>query len=184
MASAGQAQAQSSQPTHFSRPSGCRLSWCRPWKRGWVGTLTSGYSSVTTRVNIVVKVTPKPAILSLMLAGRSSPSGLVSGWSATADLLLGRRLRAAVAGGCAGGHDAWRAVGAVRALRIGRALIERPRGADERLARQRRHRVPAGERVERLGGLLVPGRLEGGLAALVRLVGEQQADHQNGQAGD
>src|SRR4051794_28086353 len=151
MASAGQAQAQSSQPTHFSRPSGCRLSWCRPWKRGWVGTLTSGYSSVTTRVNMVVKVTPKPAILSLMLAGRSSPSGLLSGRSATADLLLGRRLRAALADGGAGGHEGGRAVAAVRAQRIGCAPLERARRADERLTRQRRHRVSAGERVERLG---------------------------------
>ena len=36
MASAGQAQAHSSQPTHFSSPSGQRLSWWRPWKRGAV----------------------------------------------------------------------------------------------------------------------------------------------------
>ena len=28
---AGQAHAHSSQPTHFSSPSGCRLSWWRPW---------------------------------------------------------------------------------------------------------------------------------------------------------
>src|SRR5689334_23314851 len=46
---------------HFSSPSGCRFSWCRPWYRGAVGTLTSGYSSVTTFVNMVANVTPKPA---------------------------------------------------------------------------------------------------------------------------
>src|ERR1019366_2912452 len=60
MASAGQAQAHSSQPMHFSRPSGCRLSWWRPWYRGWVGRLTSGYSSVSNARNIVANVTPKP----------------------------------------------------------------------------------------------------------------------------
>src|SRR3954471_6982839 len=60
MASAGQAQAHSSQPTHFSRPSGCRFSTCRPWYRGLVCLGTSGYSSVVTFLNIVAKVTPKP----------------------------------------------------------------------------------------------------------------------------
>src|SRR6476659_8917515 len=62
MASAGQAQAHSSQPMHFSSPSGQRLSWCRPWKRGAVGFFSNGYSSVTTFLNIVRKVTPNPAI--------------------------------------------------------------------------------------------------------------------------
>ncbi len=47
---------------HFSRPSGQRLSWCRPWNRGAVGFFSKGYSSVTTFLNIVRKVTPKPAI--------------------------------------------------------------------------------------------------------------------------
>src|SRR3954447_15912142 len=61
MASAGQAQAHSSQPTHFSRPSGQRLSWWRPWKRGAVGFFSNGYCSVTTLRNIVRKVTPNPA---------------------------------------------------------------------------------------------------------------------------
>src|SRR5918997_4767315 len=60
MASAGQAQAHSSQPTHFSRPSGCRLSTCRPWYRGLVTLGTSGYSSVVTLRKICAKVTPKP----------------------------------------------------------------------------------------------------------------------------
>src|SRR5450759_182636 len=60
MASAGQAQAHSSQPMHFSSPSGQRLSWWRPWKRGAVGSMTSGYSTVSTFLNIVRKVTPKP----------------------------------------------------------------------------------------------------------------------------
>src|SRR5881397_70188 len=46
---------------HFSRPSGQRLSWCRPWKRGAVGSFSKGYCSVTTFRNIVRKVTPNPA---------------------------------------------------------------------------------------------------------------------------
>src|ERR1017187_1430895 len=45
---------------HFSRPSGHRLSWCRPWYRGAVGGLTSGYSTVSTLRNICRKVTANP----------------------------------------------------------------------------------------------------------------------------
>src|SRR6516162_3227204 len=62
MASAGQAQAHSSQPMHFSSPSGHRLSWWWPWNRGAVGFLTSGYSTVSTFLNISWKVTPNPLI--------------------------------------------------------------------------------------------------------------------------
>src|SRR5580692_4326946 len=62
MASAGQAQAHSSQPMHFSSPSGYRLSWWWPWNRGAVGRLSSGYSTVSTFRNISVKVTPNPLI--------------------------------------------------------------------------------------------------------------------------
>ena len=68
MASAGQAHAHSSQPMHFSRPSGQRLSWWRPWKRGAVGSFSNGYCSVTTFLNIVLKVTPNPAIGSQRLS--------------------------------------------------------------------------------------------------------------------
>src|SRR6516225_7985841 len=60
MASAGQAQAHSSQPMHFSSPSGQRFSWWRPWKRGAVGFFSSGYWTVSTFRNICRKVTPKP----------------------------------------------------------------------------------------------------------------------------
>src|ERR1700757_705096 len=60
MASAGQAQAHSSQPMHFSRPSGQRLSWWRPWNRGAVGFFSSGYWTVSTFWNIVLKVVPNP----------------------------------------------------------------------------------------------------------------------------
>src|SRR5699024_11714220 len=60
MASAGQAQPHSSHPMHFSSPSAHRFSWCLPWKRGAVGRLTSGYSTVGTFLNMVWKVTPNP----------------------------------------------------------------------------------------------------------------------------
>ena len=62
MASAGQAQAHSSQPMHFSSPSGQRLSWWRPWNRGAVGLFSSGYWTVSTFRNICRKVTPNPLI--------------------------------------------------------------------------------------------------------------------------
>src|ERR1700678_698080 len=62
MASAGQAQAHSSQPMHFSSPSGQRFSWWCPWNRGAVGRLSSGYSTVSTFRNISWKVTPNPLI--------------------------------------------------------------------------------------------------------------------------
>src|SRR5690242_12669420 len=60
MASAGQAQAHSSQPMHFSSPSGHRLSWWWPWNRGAVGRFSSGYITVSTFRNISRKVTPNP----------------------------------------------------------------------------------------------------------------------------
>src|SRR5882757_1318239 len=60
MASAGHAQAHSSQPMHFSSPSGHRFSWWRPWNRGAVGFFSSGYWTVSTFLNICRKVTPKP----------------------------------------------------------------------------------------------------------------------------
>src|ERR1700722_12232652 len=47
---------------HFSSPSGHRLSWCRPWNRGAVGNFSSGYMTVSTFWNIVLKVTPNPLI--------------------------------------------------------------------------------------------------------------------------
>src|ERR671923_1491703 len=60
MASAGHAHAHSSQPTHFSSPSGHRLSWWRPWKRGAVGFFTSGYWTVSLFMNIWWNETPNP----------------------------------------------------------------------------------------------------------------------------
>src|SRR6201984_2996863 len=75
MASAGQAQAHSSHPMHFSSPSGHRLSWWWPWNRGAVGFLTSGCSTVSTFRNISWKVTPNP----LIGLRKSSTSDLLSG---------------------------------------------------------------------------------------------------------
>src|SRR5919202_2341507 len=78
MASAGHAQAHSSQPTHFSRPSGHRLSWWRPWKRGAVAFFSNGYCSVTTLRNVVRKVTPKPATGSQNCSRRLATDRLLS----------------------------------------------------------------------------------------------------------
>src|SRR3954452_16869096 len=66
MASAGQAQAHSSHPMHFSRPSGCRLRMCRPWERGAATGCSNGYFVVTTLRNMCAKVTPKPLTESVM----------------------------------------------------------------------------------------------------------------------
>src|ERR1700753_523668 len=79
MASAGQAQAHSSQPMHFSRPSGHRLSWWWPWNRGAVGRLSSGYSTVSTFLNISVKVTPKPLTGSRMSLSQLGTCDLLAG---------------------------------------------------------------------------------------------------------
>src|SRR5215831_19855191 len=93
MASAGQAHAHSSQPMHFSSPSGQRLSWCRPWNRGAVGRFSSGYWTVSTFRNICRKVTPNP------LTGFRK--------SGTGDLLDGTARNGVWIGRCAswaGGH--------------------------------------------------------------------------------
>src|SRR5690349_6404055 len=84
---------------HFSRPSGHRFSWCRPWNRGAVGFFSKGYSSVTTFRNIVRKVTPNPATgsqnccfrvgISLLLAGDGPDGGVGRGLAGG----LGRRHR-------------------------------------------------------------------------------------------
>src|SRR3982750_530200 len=101
---------------------------------------------------MVVKVTPKPATLSRMVADRcSSPRSLARSArspepSATAHLL------AVLAGP---GDVVPRAGG--------------PRRAHEGLPGQRRDRVSTGERVEALGGHLVPARLQRRLPPLVRL---------------
>src|SRR6266851_2954621 len=95
MASAGQAQAHSSQPIHFSSPSGQRLSWWRPWKRGAVGFVSSGYWTVSTFRNICRKVTPKP-----LTGFRKSSTGDLGGGSGlgrargTCGAARRRRLRA------------------------------------------------------------------------------------------
>src|SRR2546423_10914705 len=60
MQSAGQAAAHSEQPTHFSSPvSSKRWSLWRPRKRGYTGTFSSGYWTVTgpstMRMNVVLR---------------------------------------------------------------------------------------------------------------------------------
>src|SRR6478609_1310143 len=97
MASAGQAQAHSSQPMHFSSPSGHRLSWWWPWNRGAVGRLSSGYSTVSTLRNISVKVTPNPLtglIRSLMksLIGLGTCDLLTGGLVVEADTVVVRQV--------------------------------------------------------------------------------------------
>src|SRR4249919_913795 len=64
MQSAGQAAAQSEQPTHFSSPFSCVWSRCRPRKRGYTGRLYSGYCCVIGLRKICLNVTPKPLTLS------------------------------------------------------------------------------------------------------------------------
>src|SRR3954453_22438018 len=129
MASAGQAQAHSSQPTHFSRPSGCRLSWWRPWKRGAVGFLYSGYCSVSRFLNMALKVTPKPA---------TGPRN-----SGIAVLLL--LLLRGVLAGCAD--------------ELGLRPAGAARHPLDLLPWQRRHGVAAGHRVERRGRSGLPAAL-------------------------
>src|SRR5215213_6453003 len=157
MASAGQAQAHSSQPTHFSRPSGCRFSWCRPCQRGSVGRGCSGYSSVSTLRNIVEKLTPKPATWGSSsdrkpglppfsgVRGSARPTPLSSSGRRTSppvpsdrprdsatELLLLNTLDPA----------------GRRGAGTGQGLLPRTAGDDRPLAGQRRHRVAAGERVD------------------------------------
>src|SRR3974390_139223 len=79
MASAGHAQAHSSQPMHFSSPSGHRFSWWWPWNRGAVGRLSSGYITVSTFRNISRNVTPNP----LTGLRKSSTGDLLRGLSVT-----------------------------------------------------------------------------------------------------
>src|SRR6478672_9894686 len=154
IASAGQAQAHSSQPTHFSRPSGWRLSWWRPWKRGAVGRGFSGYSSVATLRNIVENETPKPATGARSSArnpfSRSSPDRAPS-WAGlpTASSAMGLLL-----GGSRGGRAARRGQ-----HRLGAEAVAR---LDEALARQRRDGVATGERVDLLRRALLLGGDAGG----------------------
>src|SRR5215510_6186803 len=65
MQSAGQAAAQSEQPTHFSRPFSCTWRRCRPRKRGYTGRLYSGYCCVIGFLNSWPKVTANPLRLSI-----------------------------------------------------------------------------------------------------------------------
>src|SRR5215469_15871018 len=91
MASAAQAQAHSSQPMHFSSPSGHRLSWWWPWHLGAVGRLSSGYITVSTFRNISRKVTPNP----LTGLRKSSTGDLLRGLGVTQRQADRLRLRVA-----------------------------------------------------------------------------------------
>src|SRR5215218_7777223 len=167
MASAGHAQAHSSQPMHFSRPSAYRLSWWRPWYRGLGGTFSNGYCSVTVGLNIDANVTPNPAT-----GASSSPSpdfGSMSGWYAPGSPDAGRSTspprRVTPCGPVGSGSRG----SATRHLRlvvdrvlVGRRVARRAGGgchpgAAARRGRQllpgeRRDGVPARERVELPGG--------------------------------
>src|ERR1700712_4941184 len=83
---------------HFSSPSGQRLSWCLPWKRGAVGFFSNGYCSVTTFLNIVRNVTPKPATGSTNCSLKLATDGLP--FSGCLDRLRvhGQQLRSLLAG--------------------------------------------------------------------------------------
>src|SRR6478736_5799269 len=177
---------------HFSRPSGYRLSWCRPWNRGFTGAVSNGYCSVTVRLKKFLIVTPNPAAgasasatglrfgisdsYGRTVAGRAtSPpppvrSTDLSGVSATRHLL----------GGGLGGV-------AVRALVARRGAADEggrrgrlslapcgARGRRQALAGQRRHREAPGERVERL---VRRRRLRRGL--LLRDEERQRDDHED-----
>src|SRR5919112_2507455 len=143
IASAGHAQAHSSQPTHFSRPSGWRLSWCRPWKRGAVVLGCSGYCSVSRFLNMALKVTPKPA------TGFWKP-GLVSlGSSAIGRLLSLRR---------SDRRSVTLSIGTTTDNELPLPVRAAPRHGRQLLTGQWRHGESAGHRVERgrlLVGLLV-----------------------------
>src|SRR5580658_1504066 len=107
MASAGQAQAHSSQPMHFSSPSGQRLSWWWPWNRGAVAFLTSGYSMVSTFLNISWKVTPNP----LTGLRKSSTCDLLGGGVRSTESRLGPDAAAVVVRQVERGHREGRAAG-------------------------------------------------------------------------
>src|SRR3954452_15174662 len=174
MASAGQAHAQSSQPTHFSRPSGWRLSWWRPWKRGAVGRGFSGYSSVATLRNIVENDTPKPATGAKSSDRKPlSRSSLPGRWSREAPTSepverpgpWGDTSLPTVSSGMvlllAGGRGARGAGGREHGL-AGRGQARG--GLGEALAGQRRHGVAVLEGVDLLGrGLLLGGGPGGAL---------------------
>src|SRR6478736_4257883 len=162
MASAGQAQAHSSQPTHFSRPSGWRLSWCRPWNRGAVVFCSSGYCSVRRFLNMALKVTPKPA------TGFWKP-GLVSfGSSAIGPLLSVTR---------SGDGSVTRSIGPATDNQLPLAARTAPRYRRQLLAGQWGHGESAGHRVE-------SGGLGGRLLALLALLVAEDVRHERQQQED
>src|SRR3990172_4692563 len=78
MQRAGQAPAHSSQPMHFSIPSGYRLRTWRPWKRCGLARISFGYSVVTMSLPRIPRekslpVTRRPLQISSMTPTRSTP---------------------------------------------------------------------------------------------------------------
>src|SRR5215212_639024 len=161
MASAGQAQAHSSQPTHFSRPSGWRLSWCRPWKRGAVVFCCSGYCSVSRFLNMALKVTPKPAT-GFWKPGFDCPASL--GSSAIGRLLS---IQSSIT----------LSIGPTTDNQLPLATRAAPWHRWKLLSGQRRYGEPAGHRVE-------PGRFLGGLLGRLRLLAEHVDDEGEQQQGE
>src|SRR5450830_1658104 len=137
---------------HFSSPSAYRLSWWRPWYRGWVGTRSNGYCSVTVGRNMFESVTPNPAMgaTASAMPVRVSMSDLyalgaatspafgrgVTSFDGSATVHLLRDLRGLGLVGDRGGSG-------------GRTL--RARGRGKHLAGHGRDRVATRERVEHLG---------------------------------
>src|SRR5215210_1696711 len=153
---------------HFSSPSGQRLSWCRPWKRGAVGCFSKGYCSVTTFLNMVRKVTPKPATgsqnCSLRVLGPvDDPVEGGGDFGSAIDVLLSGHAVVVGRGGL-GGHG--RADG--RSTRRGTAEDQRRRrSSDSSTRRQSRDREAAGD--ERS---IFPGCAGSGLRRLLLVLAE------------
>src|SRR6266545_2644636 len=166
MASAGHAQAHSSQPTHFSRPSGWRLSWCRPWNRGAVVFCCSGYCSVSRFLNMALKVTPKPA------TGFMKP-GLVSLGSSAIGRLLS--VTSSV------DRSVTRSIGSATDNQLALAARAAPGHRWQLLSRQWRYGESARHRVE--GGGFLGGRF-GRFRLLAEDVGGegQQQEHEDASA--
>ncbi len=108
MQSAGQAAAHSEQPTHFSRPvSSKRCSLCRPRKRGYTGTFSSGYWIVLVpsamRPNVVFR--PRAVSTKVRHAPRAAP-GAGGRWTSITSSPGLQRLRGSVAVAVDGGGGA------------------------------------------------------------------------------
>src|SRR4029077_9989609 len=158
MASAGQADAHSSQPMHFSSPSGHRLSWWWPWNRGAVGRLSSGYWTVSTFRNISWKVTPNPLI---GLRKSSTCDLLAGGFVSDADTVVVRQVhrRNGETGSGLGGAG-FRQVGLLRGRESRGPLLRR--AVPHRDQRQDEHDDQAEDHVRGGGVAVKPPGAHGG----------------------